>query len=232
MPRALILCHEPFAASALIGRLLVDRGYEVTTHVVLADPSRPNTEYPSPGEFDLVLAFGSFANAYDESARAWVDPEVALLRQVAADDIPYLGVCFGGQLLAEALGGHVERAPQGEQEIGLVTFDPDRRLPVPSGPWFTWHEDRVVVPEGVEVLAHNGRAVQLFRKGRAVGTQFHPEAEPDLVRTWLDLGSDHLPAGVTRSQLLQDMAIHEEAMRENCAALLDWFLADVAGIEE
>ncbi|HAN72647.1 MAG TPA: hypothetical protein DCQ36_13800, partial [Actinobacteria bacterium] len=84
-------------------------------------------------------------------ARGWVEPEIDLIRTLVKDDIPYLGVCFGGQLLAETLGGHVERAPVEEQEIGLVTFDQDAALPVPAGPWFTWHEDRMVVPDDVEV---------------------------------------------------------------------------------
>ena len=85
------------------------------------------------------------------------DALLAALERWPRDGMPdnpgYLGVCFGGQLLAEAVGGHVERAPVEEQEIGLVTFDQDAALPIPAGPWFTWHEDRVVVPDDVEVLA-------------------------------------------------------------------------------
>lgn len=229
-PRFLLISHEPEAAPALIGRILRERGYSVHTHVVLDDPENPNVDYPDPSEFDAVVAFGSFSNAYDPRARVWVDPEIRLIRTLVADDIPYLGVCFGGQLLAESLGGHVERAPEAEQEIGLVTFDPDAALPVPSGPWFTWHEDRVVVPEDVEVLAHNGKAVQLFRHGRAVGTQFHPEADVDVVGSWVRIGPDHIPSYTSEAQLLQDLEIHEATMRRNCEALVDWFAHEVAGL--
>lgn len=232
MARVLLISHEPEARPALIGEVLRDKGYETEVHVVLADPAYPNTDYPDPAQFDAVIAFGSFANAYDPKARPWVEPEIALINDMVARDIPYLGVCFGGQLLAESLGGHVERAPEEEGEIGLVTFDQDDTLPIPAGPWFTWHEDRMVLPEHqhIEVLAHNGKAVQLFKTGRAVGTQFHPEANIDVVGGWVRVGSDHIPAHTTGAQLLQDLEINAEHMRRNCGDLVDWFMHDVAGI--
>lgn len=225
--RFLLISHEPEAAPALIGRVLAERGHRVDTHVVLADPDRPDVDYPDPHAYDGVIAFGSFANAYDPGARRWVEPEVALIDRLVREDIPYLGVCFGGQLLAETLGGTVERAPEHEQEIGLVTFDADDRLPIPAGPWFTWHEDRVRLPDEVEVLAHNGKAPQLFRRGRAVGTQFHPEADADLVGSWVRIGPDHIPTHTSGPQLLQDIEIHAATLRRNCEALVDWFLTEV-----
>ncbi len=230
MARILIISHEPEAAPAVVGDILLERGHEVDVHVVLADPRAPDIAYPDPAAYHAVVIFGSFANAYDPAARPWVEPEIDLIREMVEEDIPYLGICFGGQLLTELLGGHVERAPEEEQEIGLVTFDEDPALPVPAGPWFTWHEDRMVLPEDVEVLAHNGKAVQLFRHGRAVGTQFHPEADVDLVRGWLRIGPDHVPAHTTGGQLVQDLEIHAASLRANCEQLVTWFLRDVAEI--
>ena len=230
MTKVLLISHEPEAAPALIGRILRERGYDTVLHVVLADPAAPNTDFSDPRTFDAVIAFGSFANAYDESVRAWVGPEVALIEVMLTERIPYLGVCFGGQLLAESLGGRVERAPVDEQEIGLVTFDEDALLPIPAGPWFTWHEDRMVLPDGIEVLAHNGKAVQLFRSDRAVGTQFHPEADTGVVGSWVRIGPDHIPEHTSGAQLLQDLQIHEATLRSNCEQLVDWFMHDVAGV--
>ena len=231
MTRVLLISHEPEAAPALIGRILRERGYEIDTHVVLADPAAPNTAFPDPAAYHAVIAFGSFANAYSESARMWVEPEIALIKEMVEEEIPYLGVCFGGQLLAESLGGHVELAPVEEQEIGLVTFDADDRLPVAPGPWFTWHEDRVVLPSDVDVLAHNGKAPQLFRFGKAVGTQFHPEADTGVVGSWVRLGPDHIPDHTSGAQLLQDLEIHEATLRRNCEQLVDWFMGEVAQVE-
>ena len=231
MTRILLISHEPEAAPALVGRILHDRGYEIDTHVVLADPAAPDTAFPDPTAYRAVIAFGSFANAYDEVARAWVEPEIALIQEIVEQEIPYLGVCFGGQLLAESLGGHVERAPVDEQEIGLVTFDADDLLPVPAGPLFTWHEDRVVLPDSVDVLAHNGKAPQIFRFGRAVGTQFHPEADTGVVGAWVRLGPDHIPDHTSAAQLLQDLEIHEATLRRNCEQLVDWFMGEIAEVE-
>jgi GMP synthase-like glutamine amidotransferase len=230
-PRFLLISHEPEAAPAMIGEMLRDRGYRVDSHVVLGDPEDPDVAFPDPSDYDAVVAFGSFSTVYDPKARSWIESELGLIRTMVHHDIPYLGVCFGGQLLAESLGGHVERAPDSEQEIGIVTFDDDPALPVPPGPWFTWHEDRVVVPDDVEVLAHNGKAVQVFRRGRAVGIQFHPEANIGVVGDWVRIGPDHIPEYTSAGELLQDLAVNEETLRRNCEALVDWFVHEVAGLE-
>lgn len=230
--RVLVITHEPEAAPALIGEILRERGIEVDVHIVLADPAKPDIDFPDVADYDAVVAFGSFANAYDQAARPWVAPEVALIADIVDRDLPYLGVCFGGQLLAESLGGHVERAAQADQEIGLVTFDSADDLPIPAGPWFTWHEDRTILPEGVDVLVDNGKAVQLFRKGRAVGTQFHPEADVELVAGWVRIGPDHIPDDTSGPRLLQDLDANREVLRRNCEQLVDWFLREVAGIAD
>jgi GMP synthase (glutamine-hydrolysing) len=230
MARILVISHEPEAAPAVMGRLLEERGHELQLHVVLSDPASPDLRYPDPAGFDAVVAFGSFFSVHDPAARAWVEPEIALIRTLLDAQQPYLGVCFGGQLLAEALGGHVERAPQDEREVGLVSFDDDSALPFPAGPWFTWHEDRVVVPDEVEVMAHNGRAVQCFRQGVAVGTQFHPEADAELISSWIRIGPDHVPSHTTGKRLVEEVESHRSELERNCDGLLDWFLRDVAGI--
>ncbi len=224
--RVLVISHEPTGGAGLVGEILRERGFDVVTHVVLEDPQNPNTDYPNPDDFDAVMAFGSFFSAYEPKARPWVEPEVDLLRTLLDRDIPYLGVCFGGQLLAEALGGHVEAAPPEDVEMGLMEFPAAQG--VPSGPWFSWHGDRVVLPPDVDVVAENERAVQVFRKGRAAGTQFHPEANVPLVSLWVRDGSHYLPSEDYGDQLLNELAASEAELRKNCEELVDWFLADVA----
>jgi len=228
--RVLVISHEPSGGAGLVGEILRERGFEVQTHVVLEDPQNPNTEYPNPDDFDAVMAFGSFFSAYEPKARPWVEPEVDLLRTLMDRDIPYLGVCFGGQLLAEALGGSVEPAPLGSAELGLVEFPASSELP--AGPWFTWHGDRVVLPGDVEVVAENEHAVQVFRKGRAAGTQFHPEANIPLVSSWVAAGPQYLPGEGSGDALLDDLDAAAAQLRANCEQLVDWFLADVAELTQ
>lgn len=232
MSRVLLISHEPEAAPGMIGELLELGGVETDHHIVLGDPAAPNLDFPYPRAYDAVIVFGSFANIYEVSARAWVEPEIRLIEQLMALDIPYLGVCFGGQLLAEALGGYVERAPTGMDEIGLICLDSgDGVLPIPAGPWVTWHEDRMVIPDSVEILAKTQRAVQLFRSGRAVGTQFHPEADSKLFSGWAAIGADHIPSHTSAQEILGDIEEANADLRSNCMAMVEWFIHDIAGIE-
>ncbi len=226
--RVLLISHEPQAAPGRIGRLLGERGIETHLHVVLDDPNFPNTQFPNPSSYDAVIAFGSFANAHDPQARQWVEPEIDFIRDLALRSKPYLGVCFGGQLLAEALGGNVVPAGSQRSEIGLVRFDDHTPgCAVPDGPWFTWHEDRIELPEGIDVLMRNENAIQLFRSGSAVGTQFHPEADTTLVGMWTDVGADHIPEYTSAGKLLSDLSRVEDELEQNCRQLIDWFLSDV-----
>ncbi|CAB4936060.1 MAG: type 1 glutamine amidotransferase [Actinobacteria bacterium] len=225
----LLISHEPEASPGMIGAMLRERGVDVRTHVVLTDPANPSIGFPDPTQFDAVIAFGSFSNAYAEHSRPWVAAEIDYITRLMELSIPYLGVCFGGQLLSEALGGSVERAPEGRDEIGVVSIGDVSGMPIPSGPWFTWHEDRILLPDGVEVLARNDNAVQLFRQGNAVGTQFHPEADVELVSQWLRIGPDHVPERTSAAELLGDLTDQAEVLRRNCEQLVDWFFTDVAG---
>ena len=142
----------------MIGEMLRERGYVVDSHVVLGDPDAPDVAFPDPQEYDAVVAFGSFSNAYDPRARSWIEPELGLIRTMVHQDIPFLGVCFGGQLLASSLGGSVHRSAH--PEIGWTDVDTDDESLVPSGPWFQWHFDRFTTPPGARAVARNASAVQ------------------------------------------------------------------------
>lgn len=226
--RALLISHEPEAAPAIIGQMLRARGVATDQHVILVDGGEPDVGFPDPAGYDLVVSFGSFTNAYDPGAQGWVRAEVDLIGRMLDEDVPFLGVCFGGQLLGMALGGEVERAPDGQEEVGVVEIEPTRAtLPIATGPWFAWHEDRIVLPDGVEVLARTDRAVQVFRSGRAIGLQFHPEVDLSLVADWLRIGEHHLPAGWTSEQLLTLWREVEPEAHRNCEQLVDWLLQDV-----
>ena len=125
--RALLISHEEEAAPAIVGQMLAARGVEIQRHVVLPPDGSVDTAFPPLSEFDLVVAFGSFHNAYDPDAADWVGAEVELIQQTMATETPYLGICFGGQLLGMAVGGSVERAPEGAEEVGVVQ-DAGKRL--------------------------------------------------------------------------------------------------------
>lgn len=232
--RALLISHEEEAAPAIVGQMLAARGVEIQRHVVLPPDGSVDTAFPPLSEFDLVVAFGSFHNAYDPDAADWVGAEVELIQQTMATETPYLGICFGGQLLGMAVGGSVERAPEGAEEVGVVQVRArSEAWQVPSGPWFAWHEDRIRLPEDprVEVLADNDNAVQAFRVGSAVGLQFHPEVDRALVADWLRIGEHHLPAEWTSEKLMKVWAEAEPEAHRNCEQLVDWVLTEVVGAD-
>ena len=229
--RALIVSHEAGTKPGFVGDRLVERGVDCASHVMVPDTSRPDRFQPLPQDgFDLLVVMGSYWSVYEEAISAWIGSELDLIRRSHHAGTPVLGICFGGQALAAALGGTVERSP--ETEIGWYEIAPADgvELPVSTGPWMEWHHDRFTLPPGAELLASSPASPQLFRSGRSLGTQFHPEITVELASDWMrEVNDAYLDAcGVTREAILADVTRNEAANRRNCFDLVDWFLDDVA----
>ncbi|MFM8350131.1 MAG: type 1 glutamine amidotransferase [Actinomycetales bacterium] len=123
---------------------------------------------------DLMLVLGSPSSV----AEGHLDPanaaEIATVRDWVTQGRPYLGLCFGAQVLACALGGTVTRMPRTYRayaELGLTEQAP----PSLQGPWVIWHEDAITAPAQSTVLARLPHADLAFRAGRAWGLQPHVE---------------------------------------------------------
>ena len=117
---------------------------------------------------DLVLPLGSDWSVYADHVADQVAAECGLLTAAHHRAIPILGICFGGQLLAHALGGSV--GPIDRPEIGWC-----------EGPWAQWHLDGFVVPPGAVELARSPSGPQAFLIGRTLGLQFHPEVDESIM---------------------------------------------------
>jgi GMP synthase-like glutamine amidotransferase len=135
--------------------------------------------WPDPCGADAVVALGSGRSVH-ASSDAWIAAELRFLRGAHEAGVPILGICFGGQALAAALGGTVSAAPQ--VEIGWIDVEGDEGY---SGRWFTWHEDVFTLPPGARELARASSGPQAFAVGASVGLQFHPEVTPAIVDGWL-----------------------------------------------
>ncbi len=148
--------------------------------VVVFDAAR-ETSFPTLDRVGGVVVTGSLASV--TALTPWMERAGRWLLD-AARHVPVLGVCFGHQLLAHALGGKVERNPRGP-EVGtreVLLTDQGRRDPLFSGlpsPLLVQenHEDHVPAPPpGATVLASNAHApVQAFAAGNIRAVQFHPE---------------------------------------------------------
>jgi len=230
--RALVICHSVYEGAGRIGERLREHDYEVDSFIVVADPAAPVSHDPFPdiAPYDLVATMGAPWSVYDTATiGSWISRELQLLRDAHERSVPILGVCFGAQALAAALGGTVSRAPR--PEIGWLYVDSD--VPwISAGPWFQWHGDRFTVPDGAVELARTPVAPQAFRLGRSFGVQFHPEVDGEIVREWLDgrhRGEhDFHTAGADPALITADAASMTQLSLPAADRLVDGFLDFVA----
>jgi GMP synthase-like glutamine amidotransferase len=145
----------------------------------------------SPAECDAWLCSGSRWSVYEE--RPWIDEVSAFVRGLRDAGAPFVGVCFGHQLLAHALGGRVERAAAGwaagAHRLDVVRPEPWMRPALASPNLLFMHQDQVTrLPDGAEVLACTVHCqVAMFRVGESmVGIQAHPEFGAPYVAALLD----------------------------------------------
>jgi len=166
---------------------------------------------------------------YDDAlGRTWVGTETQLVRDAADAGVALLGVCFGGQLLAQAFGGSVERSTV--PEIGWHDVDTDRPDLVPGGPWFQWHFDRWTLPPGATEIARTANSSQAFLLGRALALQFHPEIDTALLDVWLadDRDGEVAGAGLSHDELRKRTTELAEDAATRIRALVRGFLTHVA----
>lgn len=191
MTRVLVVLNSP---TSLMGRLeqwLPEAGLEPVL--------TPGAELPEnlDGFGGLVLLGGGFMPD-DDAHHPFLARERRLTTEALDLEMPLLGLCLGGQLLAHVTGGGVT-AKSGETERGMCALtvlpaaadDPlFGGLPgIPDEPlWMIEnHEDSVtVLPPSATLLVSSGECpIQAFRVGeRAWGLQFHPEVRPERVATW------------------------------------------------
>ena len=148
----------------------------------------------SLAECDGWLCSPSRSSTYDDNE--WIADAEALHRAIVAEERAYVGICFGHQLLAQALGGKVERA-DGGWGVGVQDYDVVEALPCMDPPrgriaLIASHQDQVVdVPPDARVIATSASGycpvAGLAVGERAWTLQGHPEFVPDL--------ADHLLAG-------------------------------------
>jgi GMP synthase-like glutamine amidotransferase len=175
-PRLLVVEHQPDAPAGLLAGWAERRGLEL--HTV-----RPGSGGPLPADvsgYAAVAVLGSEETAFDDSV-PWLGAELSLVARALDGGVPLLGICFGAQLLARALGARVYRLSQ--PEIGWVRVA-SRHPGLASGPWLSWHRDGFDLPPGARELAVGGASLQAYAAGPHLGVQFHPEATQPISQDW------------------------------------------------
>jgi GMP synthase-like glutamine amidotransferase len=174
------------------------------------------------------VSLGSEFAAYDDSHR-FVTTEAELMRRAVDANVPILGLCFGGQMLARVLGGEVYRGS--ESEIGWLPVRTREPELVPAGPWFQWHFDVITAPPDATILAETDLGTQAFVAGRSLGLQFHPEVTPEIMDEWVREYRHELDAeGIDPDALLEETNRRAGESKRTSWRLLEGFLDHVAGL--
>lgn len=220
---ALIVQHEAPTPPGLVGEWLAQRAASVDVlRIDLED------RVPDPRQYDLIVSLGSEFPAFDDSV-PFIGRETKLIQQAAAADVPFLGLCFGGQLMARALGGRSFRA--GRSEIGWLPVRTNNPQLVAEGPWFQWHFDSFTLPPGAQLIAETDIGPQAYVIGRSLGLQFHPEVTPEIMDAWVSAYRHELDAeGVDPDALLEETRRRAASVRASAERLLNGYLENVARI--
>lgn len=227
--RALVVAHHASSSPGRVGRYLEDRGYALT-RVTLGDERLAGL--PAPGGFDVVVVLGSAHSVteLDEpgaTSTRWLRAEVEWMRDAVRGNARVLGICFGAQVMARALGATVARMP-GTQVGWFDLTAVDTADPVFGGPWLEYHDDCFTLPDGARLLASDRFCPQAFTIGRSMAVQFHPEADVAIVQRWVDrFPTDEagLAVGVDRHALVARTVTSADASAQRCLQLMDLFLA-------
>jgi GMP synthase (glutamine-hydrolysing) len=185
--RALVLQHFHENPPGRVGNLL-------DAHMIPYDLIHIGEDtLPNPSAYGAIIALGGTQHLYNKSKYPYTIHEEIYIHQAIKDHVPYLGMCLGGQLLANAFKAPIRRLPK--EQIGFLRIDftkAGQHDPLYHGlpgyqQAFQWHDDCFELPLGAVSLAHheNG-ANQAFRYlDAAYGIQYHIELTEDMLHIWL-----------------------------------------------
>gem|GEM_PF-155159 len=233
--RILCLQHVPFEGPAALADWATTRG-----HTLLCHPLYQGTPLPELTTFDFLLVLGGPMNVGQHDAYPWLVTEKALIRAAIAAGKYVLGVCLGGQLIADVLGAEVSQAAL--PEIGWYPIERAEECPAwcelpASLPVLHWHGDRFDIPDGAtRIAASEACQNQGFAYGeRVLAWQCHLEATPESLAALVDACGGELIEGgryiMPAERLLTEPTASYQQMQSALFGILDRMTAPLEVID-
>jgi GMP synthase-like glutamine amidotransferase len=211
--RALVVTHTASEGPGTLAEWFPAAGLELD----VVEPWNGGVLPDRVTEHDALIVMGGPQQAYDEGSAPWLRQTKDLLRTAVADGLPVLGICLGGQLLAEAMGGRVRAGVNGPELGARLVSKRDAAVDdavfsdIPLSPVvIQWHWDEISeLPPGALLLASSPRYPhQAFRVGsKAYGLQFHIETPAEMVLGWAAADADEVRAAGLDPERLGDDAV-------------------------
>jgi GMP synthase (glutamine-hydrolysing) len=187
--------------------------------------------FPDPGELGGVIVLGGDMGVHETERFPYLDRVRDFMGAALRAGTPLLGICLGGQLLAQVAGGTVASpSPHGEHGICRVALTAagaaDPLFAGVASPFVTFqlHNDSFTLPPGATLLADSPACpAQAFSLGgNAYAVQFHPEVDRDIVTCWERIGEPQL-------QLLPGFRLSQSAFDPPSRAILNNFISLATG---
>ena len=209
-----VLQHTPNEGPGSIKRWSQERGHEMYVYHPYQFGNLPTSE-----QTDMLVILGGPMSPNDDFE--WISQERDLVRCLLAEHKPILGICYGDQLIAKALGYEVKKAPHKEVgwapvylESDIIPNIPDQLIAL------HWHEEMFELPAEAELLFSSNLLENqgFILNGNIIGLQFHFEPETDGIRE-IVINDDKYPLEHNALHQTSSDIIEQKVPNENRKAM-------------
>lgn len=218
----LVIKHVAYEGPGTVETFFKTKGFQLRT----VDFSKGEVLPGDLSGIEAVISMGGPMNVYEEAKYPFLKEEDAFIKKVLREEVPFLGICLGAQLLAKAAGAKVTRAPK--KEIGwfkisltndgkkdLFLKGLDRELTV-----FQWHGDTFSIPPNGKNIAESVDCKnQALKVGRcAYGLQFHIEVTKEIIADWVNRNFKDPKSGTISAEgqkMVEDYEIFKNTFNTN-----------------